>query len=158
MKPGRQCVERGNDVMRRLKTDEMKYEDLVKKDENSMREIIIEAGNIKIRASLLDTKTAKSIWDALPITATVKTWGEEIYFDIPVSCVSEPDARDVVQAGELAYWPDGRAIAIGFGPTPISKDGEIRLVSPVNIWAQTNDDVSQLLTVKAGDPVSVSKI
>jgi len=122
-----------------------------------MREIIIEAGNIKIRASLLDTKTAQSVWDALPLTATAKTWGEEIYFDIPVSCPSEPEARDVVKSGEIAYWPDGRAIAIGFGPTPISKGNEIRLVSPVNIWAQTEDDVTKLITVKDGESVTVSK-
>ncbi|CFX39324.1 conserved protein of unknown function [Candidatus Filomicrobium marinum] len=120
-----------------------------------MREILIRSGEVAIRARLLDTPTANRIWENLPIYANARTWGEEIYFEAPVENVREPDARDVVEAGEIAFWPDGVAIAIGFGPTPISRKGEIRLVSPCNIWAQALDDVRQLRGVHAGEHIAI---
>lgn len=120
-----------------------------------MREILIRAGTVAIRARLLETPTADRIWKALPIYAQARTWGEEVYFSAPVSAGREAGARDVVQAGEIAFWPDGDAIAIGFGPTPVSRNGEIRLASPCNIWAVALDDVRQLKAVYAGERVAV---
>jgi hypothetical protein len=86
-----------------------------------MRKIVIRAGAVAIRARLLDTPTAERIWAALPIESAARTWGEEIYFDAPVTSAAEPDARVVVKAGDIVFWPDGDAIAIGFGPTPLSR-------------------------------------
>lgn len=120
-----------------------------------MRDILIRAGDVAIRARLLDTETADRIWRALPIYATVQTWGQEVYFGVPLSAAREADARDVVEAGEIAFWPDGDAIAIGFGPTPISRRGEIRLASPCNVWARALDDVGLLRSVHAGERVAV---
>ncbi len=120
-----------------------------------MRDILIRAGTVVIRARLLDTPTADRIWKALPIYAKARTWGSEIYFDAPVTSAAESNARDVVDPGEIAFWPEGDAIAIGFGPTPISRNGEIRLASACNIWAQALDDVRQLRVVHAGERVSV---
>ena len=121
-----------------------------------MRQVVIRAGDVAIRAELLDTPTAECIWDALPINSEAKTWGEEVYFDAPVNCDSEPDARAIVEAGEIVFWPEGSAVAIGFGPTPISQNGEIRLVSPCNIWAKAIDDVKQLKSVHAGEPITIA--
>ncbi len=120
-----------------------------------MREIVIRSGGVAIRARLLDTPTAERIWQALPIYADARTWGQEIYFAVSLASPVEPCARDVVRRGEIAFWPEGAAIAIGFGPTPVSQKGEIRLASPSNIWAIALDDVAQLKTIYAGDRIAV---
>ena len=120
-----------------------------------MREIVIRAGKVAIRARLLKTPTAERIWGALPIYARARMWGHEVYFDAPVSSGREPEARDVVDAGEIAFWPDGEAIAIGFGPTPMSRKGEIRMASACNVWAVALDDVSLLKSVHPGEEIAV---
>lgn len=94
----------------------------------------------------------------MPITAQASVWGEEIYFSVPVYAKKEADARDIVQAGELAYWVEGNAIAIGFGRTPISKSDEIRLAAKTNIWGRTKDDVKQLKAVAAGTAIRIEAI
>lgn len=121
-----------------------------------MRKILFEFGSTLLEAELLSTPTADAIWSALPIKGTAMTWGDEVYFDIPVAVAREADARAVVKAGEIAYWPDGHAIAIGFGCTPISAPGEIRLASPCNVWATALGDVRSLKNVRAGTAISVS--
>lgn len=123
-----------------------------------MPRIRFEFAGLTLEAELLNTPTAKAIGAALPVTSSVMTWGEEVYFDIPVDVEREADARAVVTAGEIAYWPDGTAIAIGFGRTPVSRGDEIRLASPVNIWAKALSDVKVLKAVKAGTKVTVSAV
>ncbi len=121
-----------------------------------MTTIRFDFGSQTLDAELLDTPTAKAIMAALPSSASVNTWGDEVYFDIPVRVAREADARAVVTAGEIAYWPDGPAIAIGFGRTPVSKGDEIRLASPVNIFAKALSDVKALKAVRAGTKVTIS--
>ncbi len=123
-----------------------------------MSRIRFDFAGLALEAELLDTPTAKAIAAALPFAASVMTWGEEVYFDIGVDVAREADARAVVTAGEIAYWPDGTVIAIGFGRTPLSRGDEIRLASPVNIWAKALSDVKVLKAVSAGTKVTVSKV
>ena len=122
-----------------------------------MARIRFDFGSLTLDAELLDTPTAKAIAAALPISASALTWGEEVYFDVPVKVARERDARAVVTLGEVAYWPEGPAIALGFGRTPISQGNECRLASPCNIFARVMGDVKVLGKVKAGTKISVRK-
>lgn len=120
--------------------------------------IRFEFGSVVLDVETLDTPTEKAIAEALPITGSTMTWGEEVYFDIPVQVAREKDARAVVTPGEIAYWPDGHAIAIGFGRTPISKGDETRLASPCNIWAKALSDVKTLAKIRAGTKIKVTEV
>ena len=122
-----------------------------------MRRMTIAFNRVTIAVDLLDTPTADALWAALPFEADARTWGAEVYFDTPVSMPREANARAIMQAGEIAFWTDGDAIAIGFGPTPVSRGDEIRLASPANIFATTSDDVTRLKAVRAGERVRVSR-
>ncbi len=115
-----------------------------------MRRLRMTIGSVTLEAELFDTPTADAIWSALPFTSKAQTWGEEVYFSVPVSVKKEKDAREIVEAGELAFWVEGECIAIGFGRTPVSRGNEIRLAAKTNIWGRVLGDVKQLKSVKSG--------
>ena len=123
-----------------------------------MRQLKIEVGQVTLTVTLRDTPTADALYEAAPFQASANTWGDEVYFRTPVAVALEEDARDVVDAGELAFWVEGDAIAIGFGPTPVSRGEEIRLAAPTNIWADAVEDVGALAGVGDGAPIQVTRV
>lgn len=120
------------------------------------REIRITAGSVQAIAELNDSRTADTIWDALPIEARGSTWGDEIYFGIPVSMDSE-NGRDVVELGDIAYWPPGNAFCIFFGPTPASYGSECRAASAVNVVGRIKGDPKIFKAVSSGTMVVLEK-
>jgi hypothetical protein len=122
-----------------------------------MHKILITSGDVSMQAELNDGPTAQDIWDKLPLEGKATTWGDEIYFVIPVSMDQEPDARADVEVGELGYWPTGFAFCIFFGPTPASTDDKPRAYSPVNIVGRVLGDAVQFKVVKDGEPVRVER-
>jgi hypothetical protein len=113
----------------------------------------------KIIVTLRNTRTADTVYSALPFQSSAQTWGDEVYFSTPLSNLNlEDDAQDVVRLGELAFWVEGNCIAIGFGPTPISRANEIRLAARTNIWADTDYDLTALKNVQPGDVINVEAL
>ncbi|MEV5170777.1 cyclophilin-like fold protein [Streptomyces flaveolus] len=104
------------------------------------------------------TPTARALAKALPLASTARTWGEEVYFDTGVSVSRETDARQIVEPGTVAFWTDGDALALPYGPTPISRGEECRLASPCNVLGSVDGDASLLATVRDGAPVRVELI
>lgn len=123
-----------------------------------MPRIRFDFGTLAFEAELLDTPTARAIAAALPISSAALTWGEEVYFDVPVDVAREAGARAVITPGEIVYWPQGPAIAIGFGRTPISKGSETRLASPCNVFAKAIGSVKVLGKVRTGTKVEVTVV
>jgi len=121
-----------------------------------MTRLRISFSTVFIEVETFDTQTAESILAHLPFSSSAMTWGEEVYFSTPIETSLEPSAKAIVEPGEIAFWPAGNAIAIGFGPTPISVGDEIRLASPCNIWGKAATNVFELAQVKPGETVSLN--
>ena len=122
-----------------------------------MRAIRISAGSVSATAALNDSKTADAVWSALPITARASTWGDEIYFSIPVKA-GEENGRATVDMGDLGYWPPGSAFCIFFGPTPASQTpAEIRPASQVNVLGKVDGDATVFKKVRSGELVTIER-
>jgi len=122
-----------------------------------IRKIKITAGDVSIEAELNDSKTANLIWEALPIRESGSTWGDEIYFSIPVRAKSE-NPKEVVEFGDIAYWPPGTAFCIFFGPTPASRGNEIRPASVVNVVGKLLGNPKDFKTVRSGAEVVLERV
>lgn len=123
-----------------------------------MKKIKIKFSNNFIIVELNNTDTAKKIYDSCPIKSLTNTWGDEIYFETSIKVKKDKTAKDIINLGEIAYWVEGSSIAIGFGPTPISKADEIRLVTKANIIGKTKSNLSSLGMVNSGEIVIVERM
>lgn len=112
----------------------------------------------EVFARLNDSQNARTVFAALPVSARANTWGEEVYFDLPVAAALAPDARDVVEPGAVCYWVQGSSLALPFGRTPVSRGNECRLVTAVNVLGKIEGDPRALASIKAGDPITVEAV
>ena len=119
--------------------------------------IKIKSGNIEAEAKLKNTETAKKIYNSLPLTGMVNRWGDEVYFSIPVYIEEEKNSMEIVEVGDIAYWPTGNCFCIFFGKTPASKENEPRAASKVNVFGKVLGDAITFKQTKDGDEITVSK-
>ena len=120
-----------------------------------MKKLILKFNSKLFEVNLRDTETARLISKSVPINSKIQMWGEEIFFNTNIQVALENDAREVMQLGELAFWTEGSAIAIGYGKTPVSIDQEIRLIGPCNVWGDGNFKKSDFEDIKPGDEISL---
>ncbi len=123
----------------------------------AMEEITITAGDITVQAQLNESETARRILDILPLEGNANVWGDEIYFNVPLELPQASDAREEMTIGELAYWPQGNAFCIFFGPTPVSVSDAPRAYSPVNVFGSVTGDATAFKAVADGSLVRVSR-
>jgi len=109
----------------------------------------------EVIANLRETSSVNQILKILPCDARANTWGDEVYFELPVKLALESDAQQVVEPGTVCFWVEGSALALPFGPTPISKGGESRLASRCNVLGKIEGDPRELKKVKAGSAIRV---
>jgi uncharacterized protein len=120
------------------------------------KKIVIKIGPIEAEAELNNTRTAGAIWEALPIEKPANLWGDEIYFSIPVKAGLE-NGQEIVQTGDLGYWPPGTAFCIFFGQTPMSSEGEIRPASAVTVLGKITGDTEVFKKVASGAGVKITR-
>jgi hypothetical protein len=123
----------------------------------SAGKITIAWGSAQLDAELYDTPTARAVLAALPLDSMASTWGDEVYFEVPVSARLDADARQVVEPGTVCFWVEGNSLALPFGPTPISEGKECRLVTEVNVLGKILGDPQLLKSVKDGTRVRVAR-
>ncbi|MGC9004140.1 MAG: cyclophilin-like fold protein [bacterium] len=119
--------------------------------------IIFKTTGLEAVGELFDNETARAIYNSLPISSKARRWGMEIYFPIPVKCQPE-NQKEIVEVGDMGYWPPGSAWCIFFGPTPISGAGEIRPASAVNIFGKINASPEDLDKVEEGEEILIEKM
>jgi hypothetical protein len=119
------------------------------------RRIKVTVDEVEVYGELNEAETADLIWKGLPIESQINTWGDEIYFSIPIQAKLEDTAQEVVELGDMGYWPPGNAFCIFFGPTPNSRGDEIRPASSVNVFGKVVGDPTVLKGVRTGASVRI---
>jgi len=120
-------------------------------------EVRITAGSVTCTAQMLPNRTARALWNALPLTGSANRWGDEIYFEVPVD-LAEDDGVEVVQIGDMAYWPPGNAVCIFWGPTPASRAQEPRAASAVNVFGHIDHGAADFASVATGTRVRIGAL
>ena len=123
----------------------------------SVRFVRLTVGRHQLVLRLLETRTADLVWQALPLFSIAETWGESIHFETPLRTGRELGARLNVQPGDVCFWTEDERVVLAWGPTPISRPDEIRLMRPCNIWAETVGDPAILSGVTPGEKVSLER-
>ena len=117
----------------------------------------IAASGVSLQIILNETATAKAVFGAAPFEARASTWGEEVYFTTPVSAKLEPDAQQIVEPGTVCFWTEGDALALPYGPTPISTDERPKLANRCNVLGRIEGNPRDLARIRSGEKITVSK-
>jgi hypothetical protein len=118
---------------------------------------VLQAGRVTLRLQLNQTRTAELIWSVLPLHSIVETWGDSIHFDTPIKTGRERGAKLNVSPADVCFWTEDERVVLAWGPTPISRRNEVRLMRPCNIWAKALDDPAALAVVTPGEKVVLSR-
>ena len=122
------------------------------------RKIIISTENLRMVAILAEGSSADIFWNTLPITGQVNTWGDEIYFNVNLQMPLDDDESDIVESGDIAFWPPGSAFCIFFGRTPASLGDEVRAASAVNVLGKIDGDEREFRSVPSGEEVRLEQL
>mgnify|MGYP001158268312 FL=1 len=122
------------------------------------RKIIISTENLRMEAILAEGSSADIFWNTLPITGRANTWGDEIYFNVNLQMPLDDDASDIVESGDIAFWPPGSAFCIFFGRTPASLGDEVRAASAVNVLGKIDGDEREFRSVPSGEEVRLEQL
>jgi len=122
------------------------------------RKIIISTENLRMEAILVEGSSADIFWNTLPITGRANTWGDEIYFNVNLQMPLDDDASDLVESGDIAFWPPGGAFYIFFGRTPASLGDEVRAASAVNVLGKIDGDEREFRSVPSGEEVRLEQL
>ncbi|MGI9477535.1 MAG: cyclophilin-like family protein [Hyphomicrobiaceae bacterium] len=141
----------------RQKLDERPAAAATKRAPAPERLAVLTAGQVSVRIRLHQTRTADLIWRALPLHSIVETWGDSIHFDTPLKTGRERSAKVNVAPGDVCFWTEDERVVLAWGPTPISRPSEVRLMRPCNIWAEAIDDPSALAAVTPGEKAVLSR-
>jgi hypothetical protein len=117
--------------------------------------ILISSKALTLSLDLNDSPTAQEFIRRIPFESTVQTWGDEVYFETPVSMKLEKGSRAKVDVGDVGYWPPGRAMCIFFGPTPASEGDEPRAASPVNLIGRVAEEAARFGAFRDGEAITV---
>ena len=141
----------------RHKLDQRQQPAPTKRAPTPERVAVLQAGRVTVHIRLLQTRTADLIWRALPLHSIVETWGDSIHFDTPLKIGRERSAKLNVAIGDVCFWTEDERVVLAWGPTPISRPNEVRLMRPCNIWAEAIDDPSALAAVTPGEKAVLSQ-
>ena len=120
--------------------------------------VTITVQDLVLQAELLDTPCARAVAGILPISARPNEWGDEFYFEIPLACDADATATSAVNVGDIGYWPPGRALAIFFGPTPMSTGAEPVPASEVNIVGKITGNATVLRRSKGAGTIRIERL
>ena len=124
----------------------------------SERKMIISTKNLRIAAILAEGRSADTFWDSLPIIGRANTWGDEIYFNVNLQMPLDENASDIVESGDIAFWPPGSAFCIFFGRTPASLGDEVRAASAVNVLGKIDGDEKEFRSIPSGEEVRLEQL
>ena len=122
------------------------------------RYLTIRSEEAHLKVDLGGGPTAEEIWGCLPLEGSANFWGDEIYFEIPVSMEPESEAQETVEVGDVGYWPQGEALCLFFGPTPASVDEKPKAASPVTVVGRVSEGLDNVERIESGEPLRVEGV